>query len=324
MRVNTNDLTIKRNYIEKYRFMIKEYELVKAKQHRYYTKVKDFYKAHNTCSKTFLKYYNRYKQTSKKRDLLPKKRGPKYKTRIPLPYIEQNVLKLREKGNSRYEIYNILKPRLKRYTPSPSGIYNICKRYNMNKMTKTMVKNKRRIVKDKMGELGHIDCHYLSKAIIKDKNKRLYLVCIVDDCTRLAWVELVDNIQSVTVMFATLKCLNILHDEYQLVFKEILSDNGSEFGPKHSKQKDRHPFEKLLMELNIKHRYTRPYRPQTNGKVERFWRTIEEDVLRGTHYDSVEELREEILQYMYYYNRMRPHQGINGLTPNDYRKTLPN
>ena len=38
--------------------------------------------------------------------------------------------------------------------------------------------------------------------------------------------------------------------------------------------------ERMLKELGIKHRYTRPYRPQTNGKIERFWRTLNED-LRG-------------------------------------------
>ena len=116
-------------------------------------------------------------------------------------------------------------------------------------------------------------------------------------------------------MFATLKCLNILADHYQIKFEEILSDNGPEFGPRISKQKQNHPFERMLMELGIKHRYTRPYRPQTNGKVERFWRTLEDDLIRDTHFDSLEELKEELLQYVYYYNHERPHQGINNKKP---------
>jgi hypothetical protein len=50
----------------------------------------------------------------------------------------------------------------------------------------------------------------------------------------------------------------------------MLSDNGSEFGSgKKANNKDTNPFEKLLTEMGIKHRYTRPYRPQTNGKIER-------------------------------------------------------
>ena len=71
----------------------------------------------------------------------------------------------------------------------------------------------------------------------------------------------------------------------------------------------------MLMELGIKHRYTKPYRPQTNGKVERFWRTLEDDLKRGTTFDSLEELKDELLQYLVYYNHQRPHQGIDGKTP---------
>ena len=47
-----------------------------------------------------------------------------------------------------------------------------------------------------------------------------------------------------------------------------------------------HPMERMLLELGITHRYTRPYRPQTNGKVERFWRTLNEDLLEGTTFES--------------------------------------
>ena len=51
--------------------------------------------------------------------------------------------------------------------------------------------------------------------------------------------------------------------------------------------KTHHPMERMLQELGIKHRYTRPYRPQTNGKIERFWRTLNEDLLDETTFESV-------------------------------------
>jgi transposase len=72
-------------------------------------------------------------------------------------------------------------------------------------------------------------------------------------------------------MFATLRCLNILSSHYEIKFEEILSDNGAEFGIKTSKVKKQHLFERMLMKLGIIYRYTRSYRPQTNGKVECFW-----------------------------------------------------
>ena len=324
MRINTQDMTLQRNYIEKYRFLIREYEQVKQKCHPLYRQAKDFYKANDTCAKSFLKYYNRYKQSGENLDLLPQKRGPRYKTRRPLPFIENKVVELRLKGNNKFEIVNILKPNLHKFTPSASGIYNIIKRHQLNRLTPVMQKSHRKIIKERMGQLGHIDCHHLSKSVIKGQSIKLYLVCIIDDHSRIAWAEIVQDITSLTVMFAALKCFNILHDQYQLKFEEILSDNGSEFGVKTSKQKSQHPFERMLMELGIKHRHTRPYRPQTNGKVERFWRTLEEDLLRDTHFDSMEELKEELLQYLYYYNHERPHQGINGKKPVECIKTLPN
>jgi len=319
MRDNRKDTTIWRNYVEKYRFLIKEYEQVKRKEHPVYRFAKDFYKAHDTCGKSFLKYYNRYKQNGNYQDLVPRKRGPKYKTRRPVKFIENKVIELRKKGNSKLEIVNILKPSLHKFTPSPSGVYNICKRYGLNRLTVKMKRNKRKIIKERMGQLGHIDCHHLSKSVIRGQSRKLYLVCVVDDYTRLAWAEVVEDITSLTVMFAALKCMNILHDQYQIKFEEVITDNGPEFGPKESKQKYGHPFERMLLELGIKHRYCKPYRPQTNGKVERFWRTLQEDLIKETDLDSLEELKDELIQYLYYYNHQRPHQAIDGKTPADMR-----
>lgn len=324
MRINTQDLTLTRNYLEKYRFLIKEYEQVKQKTHPLYAKAQDFYRANDTCAKSFLKYYNRFKQSGASADLLPQKRGPKWKTRRPIPFIENKVIELRNKGNNKYEIVNILKPVLSKFTPSPSGVYNICKRYHLNRLTPVIKATKRKIIKERIGQLGHIDCHYLSKSIIKGQSRKLYLVCILDDYSRIAWADIVEDIKSITVMFAALKCLNILNDQYHIRFEEILSDNGPEFGIAHSKQKQHHPFERMLIELGIKHRYIRPYRPQTNGKVERFWRTLEDDLLRDTHFDTLQELKEELLQYLYYYNHHRPHQALNGNSPIQNLNPLPN
>lgn len=323
MRINTQDLTLVRNYIQKYQFLISEYELVKSHKHPKYRFVKDFYKAHDTDRRSFIKYYNRFKQSGNKNDLLPRKRGPKWKTRRFIPFIENKVIALREKGNNRYEIVSILKPELKQFTPSPSGVYNILKRHGMNRLKPKMKQEKRKIIKEKAGELGHIDTHYLNKGIVNNDNKRYYLVCLIDSCTRIAWAEVIEDLKSLTTMFAVLRCLNIISDHYQIKFEEVLTDNGPEFGKKESKKKREHPFERMLMEIGIKHRYIRPYRPQTNGKVERFWRTIEEDLFEETYFESLDHLKEELLQYMYYYNHERPHQGIGGLSPVKFAENCP-
>jgi hypothetical protein len=319
MRLQSQDKTITKNHIKRWRFLIKEYELVKSKQHTSFKFAADFYKYHNISKQNFFTYYHRFKQIGLDTALLPQKRGPKYHSRTPLAFIENQVIKQRQLGMNRYEIYQILKPKLKRHTPSPSGIYNICKRHNLNKLNKPMVQNKRKIIKEKAGDMAHTDCHYLTKGIIADNNKRYYLVAVVDDATRLTWVELIPNIKSLTVMFAVMRCFNMLASNYNVNFKEVLTDNGKEFV---SPNKNEHPFERMLIEMQMKHRTTRPYRPQTNGKVERFWRTIEEELLSDFIFDDLEHLNQELWTYLFYYNEHRLHQGIDGITPKEFNDRL--
>jgi len=321
MRRNTNDRTLEKNYIQKWRFLINEYELTKAKKHHQFRFVSDFYRFHGTNRQTFLKYYHRFKNSNLNEDLLPRKRGPKWKTRRPLKFIENKVIEQRKLGINRYEIYEILKPKLKHFTPSPSGIYNICKRHGLNKLTKPMKQAKRQIIKEKAGQLGHIDCHYLPKEVVLNDSKRYYLVAVVDSCTRIAWAEVVQDIKSLTVMFSVLRCFNMIKNRYDIQFEEVLTDNGPEFGGQ-SKNKEEQPFERMLIEMGIKHRYTKPYRPQTNGKVERFWRTLEDDLIDGTTFEAREDLENELLEYLVYYNEYRPHQGIDGKKPAEINKIL--
>lgn len=313
MRHTTDDGTLERNYIQKWQFWMQEYEATKKGSHPRFRFVSDFYKHHNISRQTFLKYYHRYLSTKEETDFLPRKRGPKWQSRRPDIQIETAVIAERVKGLNKYEICAVLTAKGLSYVPSPSGIYNICKRAGLARLKTVHKQEKRQIIKAKAGQLGHIDCHYLSKDLLLSTSKRYYVVAMVDSCTRLAWAEIVPDIKSLTVMFAGIKCINSLKTLYNIQFEEILSDNGAEFSSKKNLQG--HPFERMLVELGIKHRYTRPYRPQTNGKIERFWRTLNEDMLDETTFESLEQLKEELAKYIFYYNEHRPHQALEGLTP---------
>ncbi len=313
MKDNRNDRTIERNYTQKWRFLIAEYQLVKAKKHPQFRFVQDFYAFHGVSRQTFAKYYNRHRESGDANALLPAKRGPRWKSRRTPSFIEQLVLEQRRKGVNRYETYAILLPKLGDHTPKPSTIYAICERHGLNRLTPPMQQSKRKIIKTRAGELGHLDCHYLGKDQIVGSKSRRYLVSVVDACTRLAWAEVADDLKSLSVMFAALKSLNLLNAEYGIRFEAVLTDNGAEVASRGNLAG--HPVERLLGELGIKHRYTRPYRPQTNGKVERFWRTLNEELLEGTTFETEEELREELGLYLLYYNTARPHQGLGGKTP---------
>ena len=93
------DTTLERERIKYYLTSIFDYELIKAKQHPSYKYVKHWGIAKELCIKAFHKYYNRYKAGLFDESLLlPGHRGPKYKTNLPIKFIENKVVVLRQKG----------------------------------------------------------------------------------------------------------------------------------------------------------------------------------------------------------------------------------
>jgi transposase InsO family protein len=313
MRDNSFDRTIERNYLQKWRFLIAEYEEVKAGRSAAYSSVGEFYRQHGTCSQTFRKYYNRYLRSGREEDLLPQRRGPKWRERREPEGIEAEIVEARRRGLNRYEIHAVLRER-RETIPSPSTIYRTLKRYGHNKRTPAMREEKRRIIKERLGQLGHVDLHQLPRDIFLDPPlKPAFAICLIDSCSRLAWAEVVASKKALPVMFKALKMINTLNATYGLIFEEILTDNGAEFAARANPQD--HPFEQMLLELGVKHRYTRPYRPQTNGKAERFWRTLDDDVIEGATFENLDHFAKELFEYMIYYNNHRPHQAIGGATP---------
>jgi transposase InsO family protein len=169
-----------------------------------------------------------------------------------------------------------------------------------------------------MGELGHIDCYYLPRGLVENDKRKLYLFSLIDDHSRIAWSEVIYDLKSLTVMMALIRCLTALNSYYGITFEEILTDNGPEMGSgKFAKNQMTNPVKRILYETDIKQRYTKPYRSQTNGKVERLWRTMSEEFLDGCVFTSEEELRNELVRYLINYNEYRPHQGISGKKPHE-------
>ena len=327
IKTKRGDGTLERNNFKYLSKIFNEYEEIKAKRHPRYCFVNELFIHYGIKKSNFHKYYNRFKYGRTSTSLIPRKRGPKFKERRALYCIEERIKNLRSNGFNRYEIRNILYKRYKNFTPSNSTIYNILVDNNLNKLKPKMRQNKRKIIKEKAGEMGHIDCHYLPKGLFEneeEENKRYYLVAIIDDATRIVWADLIPNIKAITVMFTTLELINMFRSYANIEFKEILSDNGSEFGQgKNIKNKDSHPFEVLLKRLNIKHRYTRPYRPQTNGKIERFWRTLKEEMIDETSYKDKDDFVKTLTEYLVYYNEHRPHSSLNGETPFRFGEKCP-
>lgn len=320
--MHSRDGTIERKLINHYQFLFTEYELVKNKAHPRYKYVKDLCRAHNINKQSLLKYYGRFKSLGKEDALLPKKRGRKFGDLKTMPFIRNKIAELRDMGFGRYEIFDFLLPKYGKYTPSATTIYNYLKRIGKHKLSPNLTKPKRKIVSKGPGELGNIDLHVLKKGTILEPNnplqsKKYYLMGCVDSFTRITWVTVCEDATSLTASMEGLKIFSVFHQVYQITFNSILTDNGAEFGSKQTKEESRkkHPFERLLLEKNIRHKYTLPYRPQTNGKIERFWRTLETELIGDKNYSNISEFKEELYQYLITYNHIRRHQGINNITP---------
>jgi hypothetical protein len=261
-----SDNTVHREQIKRLKSIIEEYELVKEKKHPKLKFTEDVFGKYKIKKQNFFKYYHRYQEENKDDSLLPRKRGIKYKTSKFSNELIEKIKELRTKGFNRYEIYEELLP----YSPSTSTIYNIFVRYNMNRLRVKEKRSKKMIIKHYAGELGHIDCHHLPKGIVENtsssnKNRRVYLIGCIDDCTRLAWVDVMEDITALTTMFTAMGILRLLQSRYDIRFNTIMTDNGSEFK---SNNIMNYPFERLLHQLSIKHIYTKPYKPQANGKTE--------------------------------------------------------
>lgn len=293
---------------------MEEYELVKSGKHLSFLLVKDFYQARGLCKQNFLKYYRRFLLSNRDLEsLIPKKVGRRFKSELEyLPDLISEIRSIRQRGYNRFEISADLKRR-KNITISASSTYRLLCKLGINQLNPVIKQEVRRIIKMSVGELGHVDIHYVTKNTIEEfKNKRFYLLGVIDDYSRICWLEVIDSIKSIDVAFATMDILIRLKERYDISFEEMMSDNGSEFA---SKNNPSHPFERMLKFYNIKHRYTKPFRPQTNGKIERFWKTIEDELLSGEHFKTLEEFKQHIMGYNLYYNEHRLHQGINNKKP---------
>ena len=78
-----------------------------------------------------------------------------------------------------------------------------------------------------------------------------------------------------------------------------------------------------LIQLGIKARHTRPYRPQTNGKIERFHRTLADGWAYARHYTCETQRRQALPAWLHLYNHHRPHTATQGHPPITRPTNLP-
>jgi transposase InsO family protein len=169
------------------------------------------------------------------------------------------------------------------------------------------------------GGLLHLDTKKLGRIVggpghraTGDRTKRSrgvgweLLHVAVDDATRLVYAELLPDETGRTTARFLVRAVRWFRGQGVTV-RRILTDNGSPYVSR--------VFGRARRLLGLRHGRTRPYRPRTNGKAERWIRTVLSECLYREVFGSSEARRLALDRFIGYYNDVRPHLGIGGRTP---------
>jgi len=134
-----------------------------------------------------------------------------------------------------------------------------------------------------------------------------YAHAIVDDHSRLAYVELHSNERAATVTGFLERAL-VFFAAHAIEPKRVMTDNAWSYTKNRS-------LRQLLARRGIHHLTTEPYRPRTNGKVERFHQTMTREWAYGLRYRSSRDRSAALPHWLEHYNTRRPHSSIGDRPP---------
>jgi transposase InsO family protein len=209
-----------------------------------------------------------------------------------------------------------------------STVSGILTRIGMGKLGRLGLEPAERYERGRPGELIHIDVKKLGRILApghrvtgKRKQRRNsytadgrrigdagweFVHIAIDDCTRLAYVEVLPDERAVTAI-AFLRRAVAFYRRHGIHVEELLTDNGNAY------RSTMHAI--ACRALAIRHQRTRPYRPQTNGKAERFIRTMLGGWAYGALYRTSSERTAALDGWLDYYNHRRKHSALGHKPP---------
>jgi len=159
----------------------------------------------------------------------------------------------------------------------------------------------------------HIDI-----AELRTSEGKLYLFVAIDRTSKFAVAQSVDKADRKTAW----EFLELLLGAVPYRIHTILTDNGIQFAeqPRNRNTIYSRPmrFDMICEANGIEHRLTKPNHPWTNGQVERMNRTIKDATVKRYHYDSHDQLRSHLADFLDAYNYARRLKMLSGLTPYEY------
>ena len=204
---------------------------------------------------------------------------------------------------------------------SPATISRILKRLGLNRLSALEpAEPVRRYERENPGELIHIDIKKLGKfnrighRITGDRtgqsNTRgvgweFVHVCI-DDASRVAFSRVMKNERKASAV-AFLKAAVAYYASLGVRVERVMTDNGSCYRSR--------AFAKACKQLSLKHIFTKPYTPKTNGKAERFIQTSLREWAYARAYDTSDQRAAELPYWLHRYNWHRPHGSIGSVPP---------
>jgi transposase InsO family protein len=204
-----------------------------------------------------------------------------------------------------------------------STVSGILKRIGMGKLGRIGLEPAERYERARPGELVHIDVKKLGR-IARPGHRVLgrksggghhrrrfeqgweFVHIAIDDCTRLAYVEVLGD-EKATTAIAFLGRAVSFYARYGITVERLLTDNGSAY------RSTIHAI--ACRALGIRPRRTWPYRPQTNGKAERFIRTLLSGWAYGAIYRDSTERTAALDGWLWHYNHHRRHSALGHKPP---------
>jgi transposase InsO family protein len=161
----------------------------------------------------------------------------------------------------------------------------------------------------------HIDI-----AEVRTEEGKLYLFVAIDRTSKIAFARLFERANTA----AARAFLERLVEAIPYKIEVVLTDNGIQFAdlPKNRSGATArfrgHPFDRTCSQHAIEHRLTKPNHPWTNGQVERMNRTLKEATVQRYYYDTHEQLRRHLADFLAAYNFAKRLKMLKGLTPHEY------
>ncbi|MEV0493379.1 IS481 family transposase [Streptomyces atratus] len=207
---------------------------------------------------------------------------------------------------------------------NPATVHRVLTRYGLARLThldRATGRVIRRYERERPGELVHVDIKKLGNIPDGGGHKTLgrqagrktrsgagysYLHNAVDDHSRLAYSEILSDEKKETAVGFWQRA-HAFFAQAGITVERVLTDNGSCYKS--------HLWRNSLARQGISHKRTRPYRPQTNGKVERFNRTLLDEWAYAKPYRSEAERRDAYPAWLHTYNHHRGHTALKGRRP---------